>query len=326
MKQRLFFFVFSFIFSLSAFTAETFRVSRMHTCVLDARYLDPVVVTAGYNDAIACSTQFNSIFLEGIELEIKQPKEALDTPNALAYTVYTGITPDASSEKIDYTGTKLISHILPNRSSFIIRIPFKEKHSLAPVPHSLLLPYEEKNAFETFVLRFHPIMKGLPESFEQAPYKVIIRPLLIAEGGLKLHISYPDNEVKPINIQINRTYIPQSADIQLLAPGSYILNITSNNYRSEMRSCIIERGKITSLEIPLKSLTPKIRILVPQHIGVFVNDKEWEYSDNFIPIPSGVHIVVFKMGSYEITRQIIVEEGKSYDLSITMDVNFDEVQ
>ncbi|MGP1576071.1 MAG: hypothetical protein ACTTH7_01030 [Treponema sp.] len=326
MKQRLFFFTFSFIFSLSPLAAEPFRVNRMHTCVLDARCLDPVVVTAGYNDAVACTTHFNSIFLEGIELEIKQPKEALDAQNALAYTIYTSIAPDASSEKIDYTGNKLVSNVMPNRSSFIIRIPFKEKNTLAAIPNALLLPYEEKNAFETFVLRFNPIISSLPEVCEQASYKVIIRPLLIAEGGLKLNISYPDNEIKPINIQINRTYIPQSADIQLLTPGSYILNVTSNSYRSEIRSCTIERGKITSLDITLKSLTPKLRILVPQHIGVFVNEKEWEYSDDFVPIPSGVHIVVFKIGSYEITRQIIAEEGKSYDLSLTMEVNFDEVQ
>ena len=45
-----------------------------------------------------------------------------------------------------------------------------------------------------------------------------------------------------------------------------------------------------------------------------------------LPVAVGVHTVVFKMGSYELTRQVTVEEGKTYELTMTMDVLLQEIE
>ena len=97
------------------------------------------------------------------------------------------------------------------------------------------------------MLRLNPVMKGLPEDFEQASFTVIARPLLIAEGGLTLKLQYPDKEQKPVTVQLNNEYLTQFDTLQLLQPGTYSVSISSDAYRTEMRSCIIERGKITQL-------------------------------------------------------------------------------
>ena len=44
-----------------------------------------------------------------------------------------------------------------------------------------------------------------------------------------------------------------------------------------------------------------------------------------LPVTVGVHTVVFKMGTYELTRQITVEEGKTYEMTMAMDVLLQEV-
>ena len=93
-----------------------------------------------------------------------------------------------------------------------------------------------------------------------------------------------------------------------------------------MRSCIVERGKITQLEVQLKSITPLLHIQGPENVTVFLDNQEIAPSKEPLPVAVGVHTVVFKMGSYELTRQVTVEEGKTYELTMTMDVLLQEIE
>ena len=297
----------------------------MHTYTVNTEVFDPISLTIGYNDAVSFSVKGDFLFLEGIELEIKQNKTSMNYPNSVAYTLYTDIKPEPSKKHIDYSAKKISTALLPNRFSHIMRIPVKKDYKFKQVKNGEIFPYDGKAADAPFMLRLNPVMKGLPEDFEQASFTVIARPLLIAEGGLKLHLQFPDKEQKPVTVQLNNEYITQLDTLQLLLPGTYSVNISSDAYRTEMRSCIIERGKITQLEVQLKSITPLLHIQVPENVAVFLDNQEIAPSKEPLPVAVGVHTVVFKMGSYELTRQITVEEGKTYELTMTMDVLLQEI-
>jgi len=326
MKQFLCITSYFFFFAVSLFYPDSFRVSTMHTYTFDTELFDPVSLTIGYNDAVSFSVKGDFLFLEGIELEIKQNKTSLNYPNSIAYTLYTDINPEPSKNRIDYSAKKISTSLLPNRFSYIMRIPVKKDYKFKQVKNGEIFPYNGKAADAPFMLRLNPVMKGLPEDFEQASFTVIVRPLLIVEGGLKLHLQYPDNEEqKPVTVQLNNEYITQLDTLQLLLPGTYSVNISSDAYRTEMRSCIIERGKITQLEVQLKSITPLLLIQAPENVAVFLDNQEITLSQEPQPVAIGGHTVVFKMGSYELTRQITVEEGKTYELTMTMDVLLQEI-
>ena len=297
----------------------------MHTYTVNTEVFDPISLTIGYNDAVSFSVKGDFLFLEGIELEIKQNKTSMNYPNSVAYTLYTDIKPEPSKKHIDYSAKKISTALLPNRFSHIMRIPVKKDYKFKQVKNGEIFPYDGKAADAPFMLRLNPVMKGLPEDFEQASFTVIARPLLIAEGGLKLHLQFPDKEQKPVTVQLNNEYITQLDTLQLLLPGTYSVNISSDAYRTEMRSCIIERGKITQLEVQLKSITPLVHIQAPENVAVFLDNQEIAPSKEPLPVAVGVHTVVFKMGSYELTRQITVEEGKTYELTMTMDVLLQEI-
>lgn len=297
----------------------------MHSYVFDRDAFAPVSLTIGYNDAVSFAVKSDFLFLEGIELEIKQDKTSMNYPNSIAYTVYTDIKPEPSKKYVDYSAKKISTALLPNRFSHIMRIPVKKDYKFKQVKNGEIFPYDGKAADAPFMLRLNPVMKGLPEDFEQASFTVIARPLLIAEGGLKLHLQFPDKEQKPVTVQLNNEYITQLDTLQLLLPGTYSVNISSDAYRTEMRSCIIERGKITQLEVQLKSITPLLHIQAPENVAVFLDNQEIAPSKEPLPVAVGVHTVVFKMGSYELTRQITVEEGKTYELTMTMDVLLQEI-
>ena len=325
MKQLLCITSYFFFFAVSFFYADSFRISNMHSYVFDRDAFAPVSLTIGYNDAVSFAVKSDFLFLEGIELEIKQDKTSMNYPNSIAYTVYTGIKPEPSKKYVDYSAKKISTALLPNRFSHILRIPLKKDYTFKHIKNSELLPYTGRIGVSPIMLRLNPVMKGLPDDFEQASFTVIIRPLLIAEGGLKLKLQFPEKEQKPVTVQLNNEYLTQFENLQLLLPGTYSVSISSDAYRTEMRSCIVERGKITQLEVQLKSITPLLHIQAPENTAVFLDNQEIVLSKEPLPVTVGMHTVVFKMGSYELTRQITVEEGKTYEMTMTMDVLLQEI-
>lgn len=325
MKQFLCITSYFFFFAVSFFYADSFRVSALHTHTFNTEVFDPVAITIGYNDAVSFSINSDCVFLEGIELEIKQDSISMSYPNSIAYTLYTGISPSPSKKYIDYSAKKISTALLPNRFSHILRIPIKKHYTFKQTKNGELLSYNSNVVTEPFMLRLNPVMKGLPDNFEQASFTVIARPLLIAEGGLKLKLQFPEKEQKPVTVQLNNEYLTQPDALQLLLPGTYSVNISSDAYRTEIRSCIIERGKITQLEVQLKSITPLLHIQAPENVAVFLDGQEITLPKTPLPIAVGEHTIVFKMGTYELTRQITVEEGKTYEMTMTMDVLLQEI-
>lgn len=325
MKQLLCILSYIFFFTLTSFYPDTFRVRTVQTCSIEEDVFAPFSLTLGCNDAVCFTVKSDCIFLEGLELEIKQNKTSMDYPNAIAYSVYTNIVPAPSKEQIDYTAQKVKTSLLPNRYSHSIRIPIKDKHSLTHIRNSELIPYHRAITTAPFMLRFIPIMKGLPETLEHAALTVIARPLLIAEGGLKIKLAFPDTEQKPVTVRLNNDYLADFNTVQLLTPGTYAVTVSSDAYRTEVRSCIIERGKITQLDVQLTSITPLLHIKAPENVVILLDDRVIPLSKEPIPVEPGAHLVIFKMGSYELTRQISVEEGKTYELTMTMDVLLQEL-
>ena len=325
MKQRLLIPLYFFIFAAPFFYPESFRVSATHSYVFNTEVFEPVSLSMGYNDAASFVIKSDFLFLEGIELEIKQDKISMNYPHAIAYTIYTEIKPDPSKKEIDYSAQKITSTLLPHSFSHIIRIPVKNDYTFTQTKNGELLPYRRALALTPFMLRFHPIMKGLPDDFEKTTLTVIVRPLLIAEGGLKINLRFPEHEQKPVSVQLNSEYLAQFNDLQLLQPGTYSINVSSDAYRTETRSCIIERGKITQLDIQLKSITPLLYIRTPENVTAIFDGRELSFSKEPLSVETGTHVAVFKMGSYELTRQITVEEGKIYELAMMMDAVLQEV-
>lgn len=326
MKQLLCITSYIFFFSLVSFYPDSFRVSTLRTCSFEEGTWDPISFTVGYNDAVAFTVKSDCIFLEGMELEIKQNKTSMNYPNALAYTIYTAISPEPAKNRIDYTAKRVAGSVVPHRYSHIVKIPLRNTRNITAAKDGELIPLDRETAKAPFMLRFSPLMKGLPDSFEKEALTLIVRPLLIAEGGLRVNLMFPKSEHKPVTVKLNDDYLTPLNGLHLAMPGTYTVTVSSDAYRTEVRSCIIERGKTTDLEIRLTSITPLLRIRAPENVVVLLDDRALTLSQEPIPIESGVHLVVFKMGSYELTRQISVEEGKTYELTMTMDVLMQELR
>ena len=141
MKQHLSILSYFFFFAVSFFYADSFRISNMHSYVFDRDAFAPVSLTIGYNDAVSFAVKSDFLFLEGIELEIKQDKTSMNYPNSIAYTVYTDIKPEPAKKHIDYSAKAITTALLPNRFSHIIRIPVKKEYSFKQIKNSEILKF-----------------------------------------------------------------------------------------------------------------------------------------------------------------------------------------
>lgn len=328
MKHTLLLLSFFFFFTCPPLYSDSFRVNTVHTCIFESEAFEPLTFSIGYNDAVAFAVKSDFLFLEGIELEIKQSSACVNFPQAIAYGIYTDIIPEPAKKTIDYSAQEYTAAVLPNRFSHIIRIPFKSVYRFKQEGNAEILPYERKIGIAPFMLRLKPVAKDVPEAVKKTVFTIIVRPLLIAEGGLKISLRFPESEKdeKVVSVQLNNRQLTDFTGVKLIPPGNYSVIIHALNYRNEMRSCIVERGKITHLDVTLQSTTPLLYIKAPENAIVFLDEKEIDVKKPYIPITVGMHTIVCKLGNYEITRQITAEEGKTYRLTMNMDVGLEEVE
>lgn len=304
--------------------ADTFRVRSMALVSVDPANPNPTTVELGYNDAIGIIFPKDTLFLRGIEIEIKQPQGILEFPSSMAYGLYRLPNPLPDSNVIDYKGEQIILQALPSRLSTVIQIPLQQNHKLKTGPYSTLIPSIQNPNAGPLIIRLLPVMKGLPENIESLVFQIKVKPILSEQGGVRVKLSYPEKEKKAISVRIDESVIEKPEDLLLLQPGSHHLSIVSDFYRSEVRVFSIDPARITSIPIELKDVTPLLFLTAPENAGIFLDGLELTSNKQSFPLTEGEHVVRFLMGDYEITRSFVAEKGHDYTVSMTIDIKITE--
>ncbi len=319
--------LFIFLFFTTYSYAEKFRVGNVYMYAIEEGGYPTASFSIGYNDAISLQIQKDLLFLNGIELQIKQDKTALANSNMISYEIYSHISPVPKKKCIDYSGKRLFTNLLPTRITHTIQIPLKKTYTETQKNTSDTVPYDKHIMEYPILFRLHPVMKGIPDSLENAVFTITVKPIVRNEGGLKINLTYPkEEEQKPVNVQIDNHYLNNFSDLQIIAPGTYRITVSSDEYRSEVRSCIIEKGKITTIPITLKSTIPLLDIDVPSKVTVLFDNETITIPNTPIPITTGTHTITVKIGEYEAVRQFTAEKGKSYLFNMNIDTSLTELK
>ncbi|MGP1455833.1 MAG: hypothetical protein ACTTJ7_08800 [Treponema sp.] len=305
------------------FAADEFYVKKMQYFMLDTEQFEPISVNLGYTDAVALVFKRTPLFLEGLDIEITQSQEHLRFPNTFAYRIYTDVLPSPAVTIHNYSGTMGMQGILPNYASYNVQVPLTNKYVQTESPLHENAP-SAYTPSQSILFRFYPMLSVIPDKFEHITFKTVIRPVLAGVGGLKLNVQFPEKEQKPIKVQINQEDVTDSSSVQFMKPDNYLITISSAHYRNEVRSCVVEKGKITELSIPLKSLISQLYIEPIAGVSVFLDGKKVDNVKKPLTVTPEVHVITFKIGNNEIMRQIDVKEGKKYYLMMTFDVSLEE--
>lgn len=323
-KVRAFLTVALLCIAATAFSLDSFRIHALTSIIVDSQSPETQTIELGYNDALGILFPKNTTFIRGVEIEIKIPQDILSYQNGMAFGLYRQIQPAPSPASIDYQAEQITLQALPSKMSFVLQIPINRKGSLKSGPYSTVLPYVHETAKGPLLFRLLPIMKGLPDTIDNLKFIVKIKPILTDEGGMLLKIAYPDESIKPVSVRVDENLVTAIEDVLVLSPGNHHLSIVSDDYRNEVRVFTVESARITNLNVKMQDTTPHIQLVAPENTRITVDSKPVENIRDPFVIEPGEHTILFKIGDYELSKQIVVEKGRDYTVSMIIDLTVTE--
>ncbi|CEM62590.1 hypothetical protein DWQ65_07145 [Treponema phagedenis] len=304
-----------FFFYISLFATEKIKTESLRIVSFPAGDFQIKTLNFHCNEALAIKTEGENRFLRGFEIEIKY-NTAAKYVNDIIYEIYTDLKPPLSEKETNYHATRLFSDSLREGVSTVFYIPLIEEKNKKNDPSVKQVPFFPSEQ-QVFLLKC--TAKTPLKNIEKINVSIKIKPMYKNEGGLKLQFEYPDKIEKPLSVQINDEYLYNFKELTILPPGEYKLVVSSNDYRSEILTCTVEKAKIAEVCIALKSIIPLVTIHASEEVQVFID--KTEVTDFTTPhkITTGKHTVTFKAAGYTIMREIVAEEGKTYTISVLLD-------
>ena len=323
-KVRTFLTVALLCIATSASSLDSFRIHALTSVTIDSQSPDAQTIELGYNDALGILFPKNTMFIRGVEIEIKIPQDILSYQNGMAFGLYRQIQPVPSPTSIDYQAEQITLQALPSKMSFVLQIPINRKGTLKSGPYSTVLQYVHDPSKGPLLFRLLPIMKGLPDNIENLKFIVKIKPILTDEGGMLLKVAYPDDPAKPVSVRVDENLVTSPDDVCVISPGNHHLSIVSDDYRNEVRVFTVESARVTELNVHMQDTTPHLQLVAPVNTRITVDSKPVENIRDPFVIESGDHTILFKIGDYELSKQIVVEKGKDYTVSMIIDLTVTE--
>jgi len=315
------FLLFSIYYRLQA---ESFRTVVNGSVDVSAGQTD-TVIPIGINSAVIINLSGDTRFLRGIEIEISAPQSWLPYRGSLVMIMYNKINPQTADGITDMDGSRIAFEPLPSRLRIIYHIPIRQQHGLrtttsVTVPTNIIQP-----ASFPIVFRLMQISKGLPDDFENITFNFTARPIISDEGAVRIIPRYPSQlRNKPFTVLIDDNVIPNISEQVFLREGEHHLVVLSEDYRNESRRFVVERAKVIDLTIELQDTSPIIVFEGPQNAQIYLNNNLIPRGRDSVTVEPGQHEVKFNVGDYTITRTLNIQRGKTYRVSLAVDLTVQE--
>ena len=300
-------------------SAELFRV-RKTVCLDVSEKSASETKKCGINDCLAVRFAPDSIFIQGVEISVKIPQAVANYRNTIIYSLYSNVSPVPAEKGIDYSGTEIYSGLYPGQLSWSIVIPLVKGNTIKASPYADKTLIAEK-ARGFVLLRNQLAMKGVPQSVLDAEFEVSAKAVLADYGALRVKAGADAGEYSVFVDE--KPAAPNEAGLILLKPGKRAVSIVSDKFRNEARSVMIEQAQIAELNLDLQSVAPSVRVSAPEGTKIFVDGEE-AAPQSPLALESGEHIFKFNLGGYEVTKKVIIQNGKSYNISVNVDASVKE--
>ena len=312
--------------------SENFRVRKL----LPIHFADineNITIDSGINDALWITLPTDLTYVSGIELHLKVPEDIVTWRDSVAYMLYDKIEPAPTEKQKSYYGERIHLNTIPGNFSLTLYIPISSDFAIKDNPYSVKLPFPEsyKNAIEQkkisknngIFLRFMMVMKGVPDSLENAIIEITAKTVLKNKGELSLTVNPPSSEEKKYSVFIDDQAV-QDFRHTMLQTGEHHLSIVSDSYRNELRTFRIEQAKNTAISVNLRGIEPLLKILCPRDTQVFLDGAQISVSKEALAITQGEHSVKFILGDYEIVKTVSAQNGRTYSVNLNVDATVSE--
>lgn len=270
-------------------------------------------------------------FLDGIRLEVQVPRAARMNPGTLGLYLYSGITPPPEGRVMTLTGRRLFFLPVPNAARFFVTVPVNEPHTFRGTADTYVTSVVATDAFPLAVALL-PITKGITHETAAARFPLRIDPIVPEIGSIKLTVRTPDGEpVDPespdqreFTLHLNGDTIEYDGSELVLTPGLYRVGLESERYERDQLTIGVERGQVAQVAFTLREPRSVIRFEAPAGAELFVNGESVAHDDGEFTLPPGEHTVLFRVGDYAVSRRLLVEPRRNYQITLGLDILIEE--
>jgi len=309
---------------LSAENFRTMLAGKLEVSV-DAAETDSFPLS--YIDSVLIELGEGARFMRGVELELRLPQSYLNYRGSLGMSIYSSLASIPANGVADIQAEREGFEVLQNKLQTVYHIPLISLHGLRESPY-ISMPTGIISA-ESFPLlvRINPVIKGLAPEIESMRFQLRAKPLFTDKGALNLSVKYPEQlPDKDYTISIDEAVQDKDNGEFILSEGEHHLTVISNDYRTESRRFIIERGKVLAMTLELQDTIPMVSFEAPENALVYFNNTLIEDHRAEMTTEPGEYEVRFQVGDYSITKQISIEKGHSYRISLMVDVNIEDIE
>jgi hypothetical protein len=325
-KAKIYFYIFIFFLLVKeadAVQAEPARVLIDGALTVTKDNPAGSAITLSYTSSALISLENDMRFLRGVELTLTAPQLYLAYRGSLAVVLYANIG-KLSLGVADIDARLLLSEPLPNKIQSVYQVPIRDSHGLRTTPYVTVPNGVVPPSSFPLLFRMMPVVKGLSEDVEKMSFTLHAKPILSNEGALSLSFRYPEQlRGKPFALLIDDILIENVNEERLLREGEHHLLILSENFRAENRTFLIERGKTLELAIELHDPTPLVFFEAPEKTEIYF-DNELVSGEKSLAVEPGKHEVRFQLSDYSIIRSITIQKGKTYKISLNVEMSISE--
>jgi hypothetical protein len=262
-------------------------------------------------------------FLRGVEIRVNLPEEARMYTGTYAVFVYKKVSPLPDLNRNSYLGSLLFFKVIEERRRLFIQIPLDSASGFPGAPDTYI--HKTPLAAEDFPLIFAilPIMKGIPEQAMRALFHAEVHPLFKNVGKLVISLSGAQELDPDIKVFIDEKPRQVPAEGILLEPGIRKVRLEKPGFAPFAATVGIDRGKTAVMEAAFLKKESSVRINAPAGTRAFL-DGQAAGLETPLPVEPGDHTLSMKLGDYQISKRFTVESGKTYSVSLYLDIFINE--
>ncbi|MDR2111111.1 MAG: hypothetical protein LBP32_07370 [Spirochaetaceae bacterium] len=305
--------------------AETARVLIAGNLEVSANNPAGSSVSLSYTDSALIVLSREVRFFRGVELELTAPQNYLAHRGSLAVVIYAELDHIPEPGVADIQGRQISFEPIPNKIQTVYQIPLRAGHGLRATPYVSIPSDIVAPASFPILFRLIPVTKGLSAEVEAMRFRLTVKPILSDEGAVTISPRYPEQlPDKPFTALIDGEMLENPREERLLREGEHQLLIYSDDYRTETRRFVVERGKVVDIVVELRDATPLVLFEAPEDSLIFFDGVLLE--DNLKPHPAepGIHEVKCRISDYSIVKSIEIQKGKTDKVALTVDLNVAE--
>lgn len=299
------------------------RASVSAAVTVSAAAPEGVSVPLRYNQAVGISLSPDTVFLQGLEFELRIPKAMQGAESSIAWALYASVFPAPSVDKVEYSGELIATQALPARVALSLVLPVSERHSLKGSPFASLVPMVVGPDRFPIFFKLTPIGKGLLSSMETAEFRLNVRPVLRDEGGLKISLDFPDgSDPAGVAVYVDDKKLEDHRGLAIVRKGARVVRVVAEGFREEVVTVPVEAGRIVPIELTMTPNLPRFAFEAPAGTVILLDGQAVPPSEmGGLAVEPGEHTLFFRIGDYSMTRKIQALRGKTYKLVLSVELD-----